>query len=206
MTELLKQRVVGLLLVIVAGVVFIPDILDGQKQRVKEEFQKIPVRPVFDGKPIVSDFSADKAKTAVQQAQVMPKIVVSDNELKPTSQPTPQDTVEPEQTFGDAETTQVAVKLQAEEKNLTIQNSFDNPAWVLRLGSFRHKDNVDALVTTLRDAGLSPLVKPVEVKAGLLYRVFVGPEIDKQRLIEAQLKTKELVNLEGKITLYDPKQ
>lgn len=56
MTELIKQRLVGMIIVVIAGVVFIPDLLDGQKQTSKADFKKIPDAPSFDNKPNLAKF------------------------------------------------------------------------------------------------------------------------------------------------------
>ena len=84
------------------------------------------------------------------------------------------------------------------------EQSFKDNAWVLRLGTFRNKPNVDALLNKLETAGVKTFVKPVEAKAGTLYRVFVGPELEKSKLEKAQQTLKELTGLDGKITQFQP--
>ena len=63
---------------------------------------------------------------------------------------------------------------------------------------------MDALLSKLEEAGVKTFVKPVEAKAGTLYRVFVGPELDKESLESAQNTLKELTGLDGKITQFQP--
>jgi len=47
MTSAFKNRLIGSSILIIAAIVFLPDLLDGQKQVVKDEFKAIPERPEF---------------------------------------------------------------------------------------------------------------------------------------------------------------
>ena len=47
MTEVFKNRLIGSAILIVAAIVFLPDLLDGQKQVVKDDFKAVPERPEF---------------------------------------------------------------------------------------------------------------------------------------------------------------
>ncbi len=47
MTSAFKNRLIGSSILIIAAIVFLPDLLDGQKQVVKDEFKAIPQRPEF---------------------------------------------------------------------------------------------------------------------------------------------------------------
>lgn len=47
MTGAFKNRIIGSSILIIAAIVFLPDLLDGQKQVVKDEFKAIPQRPEF---------------------------------------------------------------------------------------------------------------------------------------------------------------
>ena len=223
MTELIKQRLVGMLIVVIAGVIFIPDLLDGKKELVKEEFKKIPAKPIVENKPSFSDFPAEKVKTELAkvalQSSEQPEdtIEVSTQEQKTLAEneningnsSENSSVSEAAQTKSEVNTlsetsTQEQSSIVQQQLNTanTVQDTFSQTAWVLRLGTFRNKPNVDALMSKLEEAGVTPFVKPVEAKAGLLYRVFVGPELDKTKLEAAQKTLKELTGLEGKITEF----
>lgn len=196
-----------MLIVVIASVVFLPDLLDGQKNSVKEEFKKIPPRPESVETPIVRDFPMEKVETALAGAPEVDE----------------QEAVDENSSSQDAGNSTTQVSQLAKEASLPITNSepqpvsdvvassegevessFKDNAWVLRLGTFRNKPNVDALLTKLETAGVKTFVKPVEAKAGTLYRVFVGPELEKSKLEKAQQTLKELTGLDGKITQFQP--
>lgn len=186
MTELIKQRLVGLILVAIAGAIFLPDLLDGKKQLSKEEFKKIPPRPEIVEKPDLTEFPAQRVAEAMAQIPEPKDIVAADD--KPSN------------------TNVVAEPMDQEEKvdEQPTQSTFKESAWILQLGSFRHKENVDALVNKIHQAGFKTFIKPVETKAGVLSKVFIGPEIEKANLEKAQQKLKELTGLDGKVTEYTP--
>lgn len=200
MTELIKQRLVGMLIVVLAGVVFIPDLLDGQKSTIKEDFKKIPPRPESSDSPILKEFPMAEVQEALKQAP-QPSIEVAEEDKAELEQ---RSVITSEAEGQTSTEQQIAVEPQLASVTTDSSPQFDSSAWVLRLGTFRNKPNVDALLTKLEEAGVTTFVKPVEAKAGTLYRVFVGPELEKSELEKAQKKLKELTGLDGKITEFTP--
>ncbi|MDA8622363.1 SPOR domain-containing protein, partial [Psychrosphaera sp.] len=89
------------------------------------------------------------------------------------------------------------------EPTTSLKDDFQKPMWILQLGSFKHKENVVSLREKLRKAGIETYTKPVKTQAGLLSKVYVGPEQDKETLVKTQLKIKEINGLVGKITRFD---
>ena len=78
MTELIKQRLVGMLIVVIAGVVFIPDLLDGQKQTSKSDFKKIPEVPEFNKQPKLTEFPSAEVSETVSQVTESDEIASDD--------------------------------------------------------------------------------------------------------------------------------
>ncbi len=76
MTSAFKNRLIGSSILIIAAIVFLPDLLDGQKQVVKDEFKAIPQRPEF---------------STVQQEQVFTKQQLAEKQQEllatPVNQP-----------------------------------------------------------------------------------------------------------------------
>jgi DedD protein len=213
MTNLIKQRVVGLLLVLIAGIVFLPDLLDGEKEQTKEEFKKIPIRPQLDESPIVSDFPTDEVLNAIKKAPQVIEVTADDDETAQAvaeSKPAKSEPVKsnpPESKVNSSETKTVVTKIAPEKPIVEVkpvQADFKKEAWILQLGSFKHKGNVDALEKRLKKAGFKVFIRPIETKSGILSKVFVGPELDRKNLEKAQVTLKELTGLNGKITKFVP--
>lgn len=215
MTEVLKQRLVGLILVVIAGVIFLPDLLDGKKELVKEEFKKIPERPEVAEVPLVSEFSQDEIASKIEslsnKAEMQADDLNTDEVLTSDSNSELAQNTE-NQVVDQAANVEQTNKEQLEtfSKEVDKQDTnakkpqFESQAWILQLGSFKHKENVDALKNKLTQAGFKTFVKPVETRGGILSKVFVGPELDKNKLLDARKTLKELTGLDGKITQFDP--
>lgn len=85
MTAVNTNRLIGMAILIVAAVVFLPDLLDGRKQVNKDDFKAIPERPEFADVAQPAVFSQDQHQAA-QQAAMAP--VVDDSvPLDQTGQP-----------------------------------------------------------------------------------------------------------------------
>ena len=244
MTELIKQRLVGMLIVVIAGVVFIPDLLDGQKQTSKSDFKKIPETPEFNTQPKLTEFPLETVKENIAKVPTSNEVAVDsmaedDNEPNPNeggfkpqesnlassddvlastqaseinNQPQPVET-------SNKESHQETVQSSAVEQNKPSQkvaakaptttnepnpSRYKKPLYILQLGSFKHKENVTTLRDKLKQAGYETYTKPVKTKSGVLSKVYIGPESDKDKLEKAQIKLKELTGLAGKITRFEP--
>ena len=218
MTELIKQRLVGMLIVVIAGVVFLPDLLDGQKQLTKEEFKKVPVKPQIDEQPILTEFPREEVVAAMQQ--IPDADATADDENNESEQVSAEQQIAAadkgitaDHTSTEVHTAESQIEANAQSMPVASQSvngssqegaQFKSQAWILQLGSFKHKENVDALRKKLKEAGYNTFTKPVKTKAGLLSKVYIGPELDKATLELAQQKLREIAGLEGKITRFDP--
>jgi DedD protein len=78
----------------------------------------------------------------------------------------------------------------------------EDAGWVIQLGSFRHEKNVKSLLTKLESAGYRAFSRKIQTSSGLLNKVFVGPDLDKQKLESALPHLKEITKLKGKVTTF----
>jgi DedD protein len=75
--------------------------------------------------------------------------------------------------------------------------------WVVQLGSFTKKDNADGLVNKLRAQGFNAYGDTIEVEGkGTMFRVRIGPELDKKRAQATQKKLQQQ-NAMGSIVLAE---
>ncbi len=98
--------------------------------------------------------------------------------------------------------------VDTERQNSSSSNldkiSIQDTGWVVQLGSFQHEKNVKSLLKTLNDAGYRVYTRPVTNSVGIrLTKVFVGPELDKQKLELALPHLLEITKLKGKITPFE---
>lgn len=204
------NRLVGTTIVVIAAVVFIPNILDGEKVQFKEGFKTIPDRPEFKtvdldleqaqadlesklpdtSTEIVDEIALDItpseiANTQVKQVDTATEVVTTNTTAK--SNVVEVSTFKPEP----------KVEKRAKSENLT------DFAYVIQLGSFSHKANVASLLAKLKKAGFTTFTKPISTPSGQLTKVFVGPMIKKSALERKLPALKTLTGLNGKVTVFD---
>lgn len=243
MDILLKQRLVGAIVLISLAVIFLPMFLSEKGEFAEDEFQSnIPPEPVYEIKapqvavplevpnrslqkpplsePIAQSFQSkatanvdDKSsdakaepKTALAktnettQKDVVPpaKAVTAVPEPaapEPKSKPTekPQEPSQPA-TVAKTDKTSLTSTKQAPPDDLT--------GWVVQVGSFKKQSNAVALRDKLRKQGMSSFVMQVDSAKGTLYRVRVGPELNRSSAEQLQVKIKKKTKLEGVVMRY----
>ena len=198
------NRLVGTSIVVIAAIVFIPNILDGEKVHYKEGFKAIPERSEFktidlqesidqkvaNAQPLkedeVEDIQPDDAAFEQQNSATQTDI---------TDQPAMVEAVIPD--TNQSSTAAIQEPTRPANKNLTSM------AYVIQLGSFSHAANVKALQAKLKAKGFKTFTKPVKTPNGTLTKVFVGPSLNKQELQSQLPALKELTKLNGKVTQFE---
>ncbi len=75
--------------------------------------------------------------------------------------------------------------------------------WVVQAGSFAATDNAGNLVARLRAAGYTAYVATVNDASGTVYKVRVGPLIERQSAVELAARLREEMQIEGLIMSVD---
>ncbi len=70
-------------------------------------------------------------------------------------------------------------------------------AWFLQVGLFSQQENALALRDKLRKQGFSASVGKVDGEEGAMYKVKVGPEMNRERAEDVQGKLKKLLDING---------
>lgn len=212
MTAKFKHRLLGTSILVLAGIIFLPDLLDGEKQIVKDDFKVIPDRPEFQGVQDIKPFDDAEFAARAQQASDVPLSEETALDELPAAQNA--DTL-PSQQYA-----QVTVDSAAQARQETATATRTPPAnstpaatvalgqaaWVVRVGSFSNPQNANALVAKLRQAGFATFTRSITNSAGQpLTSVFVGPELRRERLEQGLPKLQQLTGVERlTISNYQP--
>ncbi|MCW8092592.1 SPOR domain-containing protein [Alteromonas sp. ASW11-130] len=190
MASALQNRLIGTIIVVALAVIFLPDFLEGKKERKSESFAEIPAPPAR--KPIVNPetFPTERVEKAAQR----PIEIVDD---KPVDEPV-QMAHKLEQNTNGAETNDLAQQTVVNRS----QAKEEDAGWVIQLGSFRHQKNVRQLLTKLEKAGYRAFSRPIKTSSGPLTKVFVGPDLQKAKLENAIPHLQEVTGLRGKVTPF----
>lgn len=181
MTDQIKNRVVGAIVVFALAIIFIPKIYDGEKESQRREFVTIPKKPAHQTPKNYTTPKADEV-SVVKLNHEKDKVIATEIVENKTIE---------------ENTKKLIVK---EDKVTTIKAE----AWVIRMGSFSNPDNVNGFVKKLRNKGFTAFSVPAVPKLGISNKVFVGPELNHGVLVKLQPKLKNEFKESGVIVKYNP--
>ena len=217
MEEGLKQRLVGALVLLMLAIIFLPLILDGRDEDHDEVVYRAPQEPVIqithkgnghveerleqakaqlvvDRTPVLDDEGADdEVSTVVAEASAV--------KIK-------QKTVSAEQQSNIDQTRVQFVKELAETqkvKKTPVQSKMAlADAWTVQVAAFSKLDNAKVLQSKLISKSYMAYIVSNGDRTKRLHRVFVGPELRKNRARSIQQALKKEFKLAGMIKSYNP--
>lgn len=186
----MKRRLVGAVVLIALGVIFIPMILDGSGRSGRMTVDvEIPPAPVYDvpdrlpslPPPVAPDEPREPAQRSKEATlKAVPAGPQSDTgrSAAPVSDSTP---------------------AEAPKETEAVSPS----AWVVQVGSFEDEDKALALRDRLRQAGFPAFVESHRSeREKILYRVRVGPELKRELAEQALAKLKREQDLDGLVVSH----
>ncbi len=204
----LKQRIVGAIVLIGLGVIFIPMILNQGDDTSPIIGSNIPPKPV------------DLARLPDQTAPAQPEVPVADrahpklvdeytppvtqidasvNESKP-EQPAepakPTETVKPD--------VKVTAPSKPETSKAQTKATDKTRAWVVQVASFSEQKKAIKLRDRLRKAKHPTFVESVKGKSGLYYRVRVGPIVKRSKAETLKKKIAKQFKLNDALVMAHP--
>ncbi|GLP96573.1 SPOR domain-containing protein [Paraferrimonas sedimenticola] len=193
MANAFHNRLVGTIVVVSLGVIFLPDMLDGKKQVKEDNFATIPLRPDYQHvevpegafEPVAITAGSDTDPIADEKAVVEEVQRQANAQASATNEPSAQTKPNPPQS-----------KPQ-ETKPAAL-------AYAVQVGSFSKAENVNALVAALRKEGLKAYTVPSKVVDGRLTKVMVGPNVSRAKLEKQQALIKKVAKVNSVIVRYDP--
>ena len=205
MNSALQNRLVGTVIIVALAVIFLPDLLDGKKQTKQDIQVSIPKVPEVLSMQQPSEVDIEALN---QQAQITASI-----ELETAVDDEPSTELEssrPTMNIPTANNPSSKLNMQPQNQNASLANQTqiliadpqDSAGWVVQLGSFRHQKNVRELMNVLEKAGYRTFSRPVQTPSGELTKVFVGPEIEQEKLKMALPHLNEITKLKGRLTPF----
>lgn len=206
-----QNRLVGISILVATVVIFLPSIIDGKKQTYEDEFVATPIHPPLK----VHTQQLDTGPVSVAQS---PKKValptpkpVANSDVKVTPPVVEDDQWQVEEIVSVAETNTPAKVVPARQPKVVAQaptlsvpaapkkKPLPDHAWTIQLGAFKNLANINSLLKTLHKAGFQAHTVPAQVIDGELTRLFVGPDVSKEKLKKQLPRLKRLTKLEGKL-------
>lgn len=199
-----QNRLVGTIIVAAVVIIFVPDVLDGEKTSHNADFEAIPKAEVFSGKLTNQPFPEDKLARK--------KVTEISNEVAVDAEPPPA-VASKVQVSKTAINTKADITKQVTKPEVIAANkpskrlpekAIAKEAWVIHLGSFKDKDNVAQLLKKLKSKGYIAFTKPIKTKQGTLTKVIIGPELIKTTLVKKIPALKNLTGIQGKVAHFEP--
>lgn len=207
MSSALQNRLVGTIIIVALVVIFLPDVLDGEKQSNSAAFVDVPVNTLDMKVEAPNDFPTQEVINATRRpVEIIDESQVSDSQLSSQDSQDVPETLEiqkeNESSAQSPEVQSLADKSLAEQTIAAAPTIRDDAGFVVQLGSFRHQKNVNELLDKLDAAGYRAFSRKVDTSAGRLTKVFVGPELSRETLDNALPHLNEATGLKGKVTSF----
>lgn len=204
MASQFQHRLVGTLVLISIGVIFLPDVLDGEKTHYQETFQAIPLQPIIepnlDAELILAPVGSDINESDEDETDLIGDLISTLSKKDNQQNDKPHDLVLSAEKKPQPEATRHALK----ETPLTTIPTLDEVAWIIRLATFKNSAYAENLVDSLRKQGFSAQMSPRAPKEGQLVRVEVGPELSRQKLANMIKELESITGLKGQLIRFDP--
>ncbi|MGM0633719.1 MAG: SPOR domain-containing protein [Pseudomonadota bacterium] len=184
MNQSTRQRVAGSIVLLLAAIVVLPAVLDGDG---------IPSRDIADRIP---ERAADPEPPSINPQR--PVITADTDELRlPDDSPALSRTASPDD----------SAEEQSGEPDSRPSPALDQStglpeAWSVRLGAFSSEANARRLRDRLQAAGHPAYTGPVDTASGALVGVFVGPLADRGVAEEMKTTLQESFNESGMVVRY----
>jgi DedD protein len=221
----LKQRLVGALVLLMLAIIFLPLILDGRDEDHDEAVYRAPQEPVIQ----ITHKGSNQVEERIEKAKaqfVVDRIPKPDDEAEPvktvpkaagkvpekvagkTVQQIKQKTVSADQQSNVDHARVQFVKELAEVKKMEetpVQSKMAlADAWTVQVAAFSKLENAKVLQSKLISKSYMAYIVSNGDKAKVLHRVFVGPELRKNRARIIQQALKKEFKLAGMIKSYNP--
>lgn len=217
MASQFQNRLIGTIILVTVGVIFLPDLFDGQKQHYKEQFASIPLQPkmgdqkefnqIPNPETVNSELPKDPVTVTVDNGK--DTVSTSSSDSNETYTVEEDKTSQPVQPVVPVTKPKPVVKPQPKpvvkpEPAVVSDQGLKNSGWMIQLGTFGNFKNASALVAKLRLNGYQAHLLPKNAQPGQYVKVVVGPDLSKDKLLAKIDDLKKLTGLSGKLYQFSP--
>lgn len=197
MNDILKQRLVGALILVALGVVFWPIIFVEPGGRPEADQARIPPRPEVDTTPI-----EPPDQVGLRPPQ---QVLARDSQLEEGGEPesVPQPALEPVPEPVAEPAPQKRTRSESPEK-LAMDSQGVPVAWILQVASVSSADKAEQLRQSLLQKDRKAYTRKIRRNGKDLYRVYIGPKFERGRLEAMQAEVDREFGVKSMIVRYIP--
>lgn len=197
MDVLLKQRLVGAIVLVALGVIFVPMILEGPNRTLVPEMEAFPEPEDQVISPPLESFPAPDAVPAEPDTSIVltdpPPAEVPEGPAepaKPLVEPEPEPEPQPEPAAAKSETKKKPAKIES------------LGSWVVQMGSFSSEQNALRMRDRLRKSGYATQVEKANIDGKSRFRVRVGPFLERADAERNRKQIQDKLTLKGRVLSY----
>jgi DedD protein len=197
LNDILKQRLVGALILVALGVVFWPIIFVEPGGRPEADQARIPPRPEVDTTPI-----EPPDQVGLRPPQ---QVLARDSQLEEGGEPQslPQPALEPVPEPVAEPAPQKRTRSESPEK-LAMDSQGVPVAWILQVASVSSADKAEQLRQRLLQKDRKAYTRKIRRNGKDLYRVYIGPKFERGRLEAMQAEVDREFGVKSMIVRYIP--
>lgn len=212
MNQNTRQRIVGTLVLVVAALVLLPVIFDGDgsyQPPVQTSIPPTPPQPQvareLPQRPVITADTDDiRVLPGGPDEPEVPEPVADDLPPATPAAPRPQATAStPTEPAAPAPAAAAPAATPVPPTPPSLDASGLPEAWSVRLGAFASTTNATNLVARLQDAGHRAYTRQVDSSQGVLTAVFVGPLVDRAAAQQMMESLRQDFQLNGLIVRYE---
>ncbi len=225
MASKFQNRLVGAVVLVAVGVIFLPALLDGDKKYNEDQFASIPLVPkpgdeqeIESIAPIeqtsvpstpsegASEGMLSEAVTGVEQPTVTtpePPAVVPVTTPEPPAVVPVTPSVQPPTPTPEPPAV-VTPPVQPPAPPVQETKPPKGEAWVVQLGALKNATKVEEIIAKMHFSGYPVYTIPARPVAGQVTRIYIGPSASKSELQAILPHLKELTGLQGEVRAYKP--
>jgi DedD protein len=189
MDRTLKERIIGITVLVVFAVIIVPVFLNGpsDEPEVISESLTLPGQNSASQETQKIVLKRDRSEPVPAANHAPPTTNATDEQAEPVpDQPvaTSSESRPPPSAPAAASTTETQVEAQAE----AVKS--ETGMWAVQLGSFSNQENAERLAAELRKQGYAAFLSQLKTANGTLQRVRIGPQKDREsaEAVAAKLK------------------
>lgn len=192
MDDGLKQRLIGAIVLVAIAVLFVPSLFEKNSQRTVDLDTQIPQRPdvVTEILELPEPIRPNNTPPApaiepINEVEVAPQSIAEANiPVSSDVQIVEPQVIEPQAV--EPQVSEAATGSNSAPSASVLDNDGVPVTWSIQIASFESKPRALALIGKLQADGHQSYHREVRGSQGLRYRVFVGPKINKQHILEAK--------------------
>ncbi|MBU3070329.1 SPOR domain-containing protein [Aestuariicella sp. G3-2] len=199
----LKQRLVGALVLLALGVLFVPILFEPEDRRTVDRVTQIPAAPEIQPMQVdepTRNPDIEPIKPADQQYHLLP-------EQEPAEQAPPEVAAEVETAEApkpEPAPTKALVSRPAEPERQILDKNGVPKAWLVQVASFSSDARAEALRDKLLKDDFPAFTRSFETSKGKVTRVYVGPKISRDKASVLKQTLDKSLKINSLIVSFSP--